>query len=420
MRMYDIIHKKRKGEKLTEEEIKYFVTEYTEGNIPDYQASALLMAIAINSMDKEETSNLTKWMARSGEVLNLESIPGKKTDKHSTGGVGDKTTLICAMIVAALGVPVAKMSGRGLGHTGGTIDKLESIPGLKTSFTMEEFLNLVRETGVAVVGQSQALAPADKLLYALRDQTATVDSIPLIASSIMSKKIAAGSDCIVLDVKVGKGAFMKTIDEAKALAELMCEIGESMNRKTVAVISDMNEPLGYAIGNSLEVIESIETLKGKGPKDLVDISIKLASNMVALAKDLPFEEAEDMCKEVLNNGTALNKFREFIENQNGDPRVVDDFSVFKKATRVYEYKSTRSGRVKSIDSYSIGNAACLLGAGRLVKDGEIDPSAGILLTKKSGDRISKDECLAKLYTDLDNIDDANKILDSAWEIEEGV
>ncbi len=420
VRMYDIIHKKRHGEKLSEDEIKYFVLEYTKGNIPDYQASALLIAIAINSMDKEETVNLTKWMVNSGEVLNLDSIPGKKTDKHSTGGVGDKTTLICAMIVAALDVPVAKMSGRGLGHTGGTIDKLESIPGFRTSLSRQEFIDLVKKNRIAICGQSESLAPADKLLYSLRDQTATVDSIPLIASSIMSKKIAAGSDCIVLDVKVGKGAFMKTIEEARVLADLMCEIGLSMSKKTVSVISYMNEPLGYAIGNSLEVIESIETLKGNGPEDLYSISIKLASNMVSLAKDIEYEEAEKLCKEVLEKGKALEKFREFVRSQNGDERVVEDYSVFKQAKRVFEYKAERSGMIKSIDSYRIGNAACLLGAGRTVKDGVIDPSAGIVLTRKSGDRVKKGECLAKLYTDFDSIDNVLDILNNAWEFEEGV
>lgn len=420
MRMYDIIHKKRHGKKLSEDEIKYFVTEYTKGNIPDYQASALLMAIAINSMDKEETSYLTKWMVNSGEVLSLDSIPGKKTDKHSTGGVGDKTTLICAMIVAALDVPVAKMSGRGLGHTGGTIDKLESIPGFRTSLTRQEFIELVKKNNIAICGQSESLAPADKLLYALRDQTATVDSIPLIASSIMSKKIAAGSDCIVLDVKVGKGAFMKTFDEARVLADLMCEIGASMNRKAVSVISDMNEPLGYAIGNSLEVVESIETLKGNGPEDLCSIAIKLAANMVSLAKDIGYEDAERLCKEVLENGKALGKFREFVKCQDGDTRVVDDYTVFKQPRRVFEYNSEKSGMIKSIDSYKIGNAACILGAGRTVKDGKIDPSAGIVLERKSGERVEKGECLAKLHTDIDNIDNAINILNTAWEIEEGV
>ncbi len=400
MRMVDIITKKRLGKKLTSEEIRFFIKGYTSGEIPDYQAAALLMAITIQSMDAEETAVLTEAMAASGALLDLSEIPGKKADKHSSGGIGDKTSLICVPIAAACGVPVAKMSGRGLAHTGGTIDKLESIPGMRTNLTAAELICQTREIGLCITGQTGILAPADKKLYALRDVTGTVGSIPLIASSIMSKKIAAGCDCIVLDVKYGSGAFMETKEAAEELAALMVEIGRKTGRKTEAVLSPMDEPLGYAVGNALEVEEAIETLKGKGPEDLTALSLRLAALMVSMAKEIPEEKAMEQCREALYQGRALERFHAMILRQGGNPDVIAHPSLLGTAARQYEIQAMASGVIVRIDAWHIGTAACMLGAGRRVKEAAIHLQAGIRLHYKKNAYVSKGACLATLYTDL--------------------
>ena len=398
MRMYDIITKKRNGGELSADEIQFFVSGYISGAIPDYQVSALLMAIYFRGMTSTETTNLTMCMANSGDVVDLSSIEGVKVDKHSTGGVGDKTTLIISPIVAALGVKVAKMSGRGLGHTGGTIDKLESIPGFKTDLTREAFLKVVKDVGVSVVGQSGNLVPADKKLYALRDVTATVESIPLIASSIMSKKIAAGADCILLDVKVGTGAFMKTVDDALSLAKTMVEIGENVGRKTVALITNMDRPLGNAIGNSLEVIEACETLRGNGPSDLTETCLELAANMLHLAGKGTLTECRQLALSAIKDGSAFEKLKSMVRAQGGDVSVLDDYSKFKSASVKYEVKSFRSGYITSMDTESIGRAAVILGAGRETKDATIDFSAGLVLNKKVGDFVEVGQPIATLFS----------------------
>ncbi len=398
MRMYDIIFKKREGYELTEEEISYFVNEYTNGNIPDYQASALLMAIYFKKMTKQETVYLTKAMMNSGEVIDLSAIEGIKVDKHSTGGVGDTTTLVLGPLVASCGVPIAKMSGRGLGHTGGTIDKLESIKGFSTELTKDEFINNVNKFKIAIIGQTKNVAPADKKIYALRDVTATVDNISLIASSIMSKKLAAGSNAIVLDVKMGSGAFMKDIDSAIELAKEMVDIGISMGRKVIAIVTNMDEPLGNAIGNSLEVKEAIETLSNKGPRDLIELCITLASYMVMLGKEtINFHEAKKIVVKSLESGKALDKFKEFVKAQNGDIEVLDNHELLPSSKFIYEVKAKNNGYIQKIEADAIGNIAMLLGAGRLNKDTEIDLSAGIILNKKVGDKVIEDETIAKLY-----------------------
>lgn len=407
MRMYDIIMKKRNGESLSKEEINFFVDGYVKGEIPDYQASALLMAIYFKGMTPRETADLTISMSQSGDVVDLSLIPGIKVDKHSTGGVGDKTTLIISPIVAALGVKVAKMSGRGLGHTGGTIDKLESIPGFKTALDRETFFEIVKKVGVSVIGQSGNLVPADKKLYALRDVTATVESIPLIASSIMSKKIAAGSDCILLDVKAGSGAFMKTVDDAIKLAKAMVEIGEHVGRKTIALITDMDRPLGKAIGNSLEVIEACETLKGKGPDDLTQICIELASNMLYLSNYGPMNECKLAVEEVIKSGKGFEKLKEMVNLQGGDVSVIDDANNFEKAKVKYDVISNKSGYLHSMNTEQCGIASVILGAGRETKESSIDFSAGIILNKKVGDYVEKGESIATLYSS-----ELNKCLDS--------
>ncbi|MBY4602986.1 MULTISPECIES: pyrimidine-nucleoside phosphorylase [Bacillus] len=406
MRMVDIIIKKQNGKELTTEEIQFFVKGYTDGSIPDYQASALAMAIFFQDMSDRERADLTMAMVNSGETIDLSAIEGIKVDKHSTGGVGDTTTLVLAPLVAALDVPVAKMSGRGLGHTGGTIDKLEAIDGFHVELTKDEFIKLVNRDKVAVIGQSGNLTPADKKLYALRDVTGTVNSIPLIASSIMSKKIAAGADAIVLDVKTGAGAFMKTEEDAAELAKAMVRIGNNVGRQTMAVISDMSQPLGFAIGNALEVKEAIDTLKGEGPEDLHELVLTLGSQMVVLAKKADtLDEARAKLEEVMKNGKALEKFKDFLKNQGGDSTIVDDPSKLPQAAYQIDVPAKEAGVVSEIVADEIGVAAMLLGAGRATKEDEIDLAVGIMLRKKVGDKVEKDEPLVTLYANRENVDE---------------
>lgn len=396
--MYDIIEKKRDGYPLSEREIKFFIDGYTNGKIPDYQVSALLMAIYFQGMSDEESAHLTLAMAKSGTMLDLSEIKGIKVDKHSTGGVGDKTTLCLIPLVASVGVPIPKMSGRGLGHTGGTIDKLESIEGFHIELSEADFIQQVNEYGLAIIGQTENLAPADKLLYSLRDVTATVNSIPLIASSIMSKKIASGADAIVLDVKTGDGAFMKSVDDAKALAKAMVSIGHGVGRKTTAIISNMDQPLGFAIGNALEVREAIDTLKGKGPKDLTELCLTLGSQMIVLAKRAKsVDEAYQMLTVQLESGQALKTFKQFIRAQGGDPTVADDPDLLPKADYQIDVTSQKDGYVTNIVAQALGEAALALGAGRDTKDSVIDLSVGIVLHKKIGDSVKKGDVLATIH-----------------------
>ena len=396
--MNDIIYKKREGGELTAEEIKEWITGYVTGEIPDYQVSALLMAIFFKGLSREETYNLTKEMRYSGDTIDLSEIKGTKVDKHSTGGVGDKTTLIVAPLASACGIPIAKMSGRGLGFTGGTIDKMESIPGCLTSLEPKAFLKQVNEIGISVIGQTAKITPADKKLYALRDVTSTVDNFGLIASSIMSKKLASGADAIVLDVKCGDGAFMEKQDDAETLAKLMVDIGNDAGRRTVAAITDMNQPLGNAVGNSLEVIEAIETLKGKGPEDITNLCVKLAGIMVFLGhKAQTPQEGEDMARRAIENGTALEQFRRFVKAQGGNDRVVDDYTLFPQAYLQMELIAEKDGYVERIAARKIGQASQYTGAGRATKEDKIDLSAGIYLHKKVGDTVTKGEVLATLY-----------------------
>lgn len=399
MRMIDIIEKKKNGKALDGEEIDFFINNYVSGNIPDYQVSALLMAIYFQKMDYEETLALTLAMADSGDRLNLSAIKGVKVDKHSTGGVGDKTSLVLAPMVAALGGKVAKMSGRGLGHTGGTIDKLESIPGFNTALSEEAFINQVNDIGIAITGQTGNLAPADKKLYALRDVTATVDNISLIASSIMSKKLASGADAIVLDVKTGSGAFMKKEEDAKRLAEEMVRIGKGAGRKMAAMITDMDQPLGFAVGNSLEVIEAINTLKGNGPKDLTELCLNLGTYMILAARDdLDKESAEKELMRVIKDGSALKKLAELVEAQGGNPDAVYDTGMLKVAENVTNVVAKESGYIKSIQSEQIGKASMILGGGRATKEDVIDLSVGVVLSKKKGDMVEKGETIATIYS----------------------
>ena len=398
MRMYDILAKKRDGGILTDEEIQFFIDGYVSGAIPDYQASALLMAIFLKGMTPHETAALTRSMAQSGDLVDLSSIDGIKVDKHSTGGVGDKTTLIVAPVVASLGVRVAKMSGRGLGHTGGTVDKLESIPGFRTTLDREAFFDVVRRVGVSVIGQSGNLAPADKKLYALRDVTATVNSIPLIASSIMSKKIAAGSDRILLDVKTGSGAFMKTLEDSIALAKEMVSIGEHVGRRTVALITDMDRPLGCAIGNALEVCEACETLQGRGPADLTEVCIELAANMLWLAEKGELAQCRSLARQQIANGEAFAKLKEMVQAQGGDTSVLDNPEKFAPPNVCYEVLAQREGFLYAMDTERCGVASMELGAGREKKEDPIDYSAGIVLRKKVGDFVRKGEVLASFYS----------------------
>jgi pyrimidine-nucleoside phosphorylase len=405
MRMVDLIAKKRDGCALTNEEIEFIVRGYTNGEIPDYQMSAFAMAVFFRGMTEEETAALTMAMARSGDVIDLSKIEGIKVDKHSTGGVGDTTTLVLGPLVASVGVPVAKMSGRGLGHTGGTIDKLESVPGFHVEIDNDQFIELVNKNKIAIIGQTGNLTPADKKLYALRDVTATVDSIPLIASSIMSKKIAAGADAIVLDVKTGAGAFMKDFEGAKRLATAMVEIGKRVGRKTMAVISDMSQPLGYAVGNALEVKEAIDTLKGKGPEDLQELCLTLGSYMVYLAeKASSLEEARALLETSIQEGKALETFKVFLGAQGGDASVVDDPAKLPQAKYQWELNAPEDGYVAEIVADEVGTAAMLLGAGRATKEAKIDLSVGLVLHKKVGDAVRKGESLVTIYSNTENIE----------------
>ncbi|EGQ3249923.1 pyrimidine-nucleoside phosphorylase [Staphylococcus pseudintermedius] len=411
MRMVDIIAKKRDGHALTKEEIEFVVNGYTNDDIPDYQMSSLAMAIFFQDMTDEERAYLTMAMVESGDQIDLSNIEGIKVDKHSTGGVGDTTTLVLAPLVAALDVPVAKMSGRGLGHTGGTIDKLESVEGFHVEISEEAFVKLVNEDKVAVIGQTGNLTPADKKIYALRDVTATVNSIPLIASSIMSKKIAAGADAIVLDVKTGNGAFMKTVDDAEQLAHAMVKIGNQVGRQTLAIISDMSQPLGRAIGNALELQEAIDTLKGEGPEDLTELVLTLGSQMVVLAqkaKDL--DEARGMLQEVIDNGKALEKFKTFLSNQGGDASVVDDPSKLPTAQYQFELPAKRSGVVSEMIANEIGIASMMLGAGRQTKEDVIDLAVGLVLNKKVGDRVEEGESLLTIYANSEDVEQVKQKL----------
>lgn len=418
MRMIDIIEKKRDGKSLTREEIEFFVNGYTRGEVPDYQASSLAMTIFFQDMNDEERAALTMSMVNSGERIDLSDINGIKVDKHSTGGVGDTTTLVLAPLVAAVGVPVAKMSGRGLGHTGGTIDKLESVKGFNVEISEKDFIKLVNDNQVAVIGQSGNLTPADKKLYALRDVTGTVNSIPLIASSIMSKKIAAGADAIVLDVKTGSGAFMKTLDDAEALAHAMVRIGNNVGRNTMAIISDMSQPLGNAVGNALELKEAIATLKGNGPKDLTELVLTLGSQMVVLAEQAEsLDEARQMLVDAIKTGKALNKFKTFLSNQGGDDSIVDSPEKLPSAKYQVEFKAKKDGFITEIIANEIGVASMMLGAGRQTKEDVIDLGVGIVLNKKVGEHVEKGENILTIHTNTKKIDDILNKLDNSITIE---
>lgn len=403
MRMYDVILKKRQGIELSDKEIQWLIRGYVEGNIPDYQMSAFLMAVMFKGMTTKELGTFTMAMAHSGDMVNLSAIKGIKVDKHSTGGVGDKTTLVISSLVAACGGMVAKMSGRGLGHTGGTIDKMESIPGLRTELSEEEFRNQVNNIGVAVIGQSSNIAPADKKIYALRDVTATVDSIPLIASSIMSKKLASGADAILLDVKVGSGAFMKTIDDARLLAQAMVDIGNANGRIVKAVITDMDRPLGQAIGNALEIAEVIQTLKGHGPQDLTHECLVMATHLLVMSEKGDYDNCYSMVQTALQNGAGLAKLRELIVAQGGKGQVVDDTSLLGSARFTYDIRASKAGYITHMNTEDCGIASVMLGAGRIVKDGPIDMTAGIVMHKKTGDAVVAGDVLATLYANDESL-----------------
>ncbi|WMJ88083.1 pyrimidine-nucleoside phosphorylase [Anaerocolumna sp. MB42-C2] len=420
MGMYDLIMKKKSGKTLTEEEITYIVNGFTKGEIPDYQMSAFLMAVCLKGMNKAETIALTMAMAHSGDMLDLSEIEGIKVDKHSTGGVGDKTSLVLSPMVAALGVPVAKMSGRGLGHTGGTIDKLESFPGFSTAIPTRQFIENVNRMKMAIVGQTANLAPADKKIYALRDVTATVDNISLIASSIMSKKIASGADVIVLDVKTGSGAFMKTLEDSIALAEAMVEIGNGVGRETYAVITDMNQPLGRAVGNSIEVAEAIQTLNGNGPEDLLEVSLTLGSYMLLGAKRAgSVEEARKLLQQTISDRSALNKLGEFVRTQGGDNSAVYNTELFPKASIMEEVIADREGYISKIFTDEVGMTSLVLGGGRETKDSIIDLSVGIYIHKKLGDKVKAGESLATLYgNNAEKVKAAKERYRKAYTIEE--
>lgn len=419
MRMVDLIEKKRDGQALSKTEIDWIISEYTNDNIPDYQMSAFLMAIYFEDMTDEEITHLTVAMAQSGEVMDLTSITGIKVDKHSTGGVGDTTTLILAPLVASVGVPVAKMSGRGLGYTGGTIDKLEAIPGFKIELDEKEFVRLVNESKLAIVGQSGDLAPADKKLYALRDVTATVNSIPLIASSIMSKKIAAGADAIVLDVTTGDGAFMKNLEDARRLAHTMVRIGSLANRQTMAVISDMSQPLGEAIGNSLEVVEAIETLRGEGPADLTEMCFVLGSQMVVLAKKAEtLEEARELLTEALTSGRALEKFKEMIRNQGGDAAIVDRPESLLTARYEIALPAKQTGVITKMAANELGVAAMMLGAGRKTKEEDIDFAVGLKLHKKVGEAVAQGDVLLTIFSNTEDVQEVIALIEKSITIGE--
>ena len=404
--MYDVIKKKRDGGVLSAEEIRAFVEGYTNGSIPDYQAAALCMAIYFRGMNDEETTELTLAVRDSGEKLDVSGIKGLRVDKHSTGGVGDKTSLVVAPIVASLGLTVAKMSGRGLGHTGGTVDKLEAIPGFCTDLAVSEFERIVNETGIAIVGQSATLAPADKKLYALRDVTATVDSMPLIASSIMGKKLAADDDCIVLDVKTGSGSFMKSVEDSRTLAKLMVAIGKRAGKRISALITDMDRPLGYAVGNSLEVVEAIETSQGKGPEDLLELSLALAAQILFLADKGTLEECRAMAQDAITSGKALDTFARMVAAQGGNADFIYHPENFAKAPYVREVKVEKDGYIATVNTEQYGLASLLLGAGRNTKEDKIDLSAGYLLKKKTGDAVKAGDTLAVLYASREDLFDA--------------
>ena len=433
MRMYDIILKKRANLPLSDKEIRFVIDGYVKGEIPDYQVSALLMTIVFNGMNARELGTLTLAMAQSGNMVDLSNIDGITVDKHSTGGVGDKTTLIIAPLVAACGGKVAKMSGRGLGHTGGTIDKMESIPNLKVSLEQDAFINQVNKIGLAVIGQSEGLAPADKKLYALRDVTGTVDSIPLIASSVMSKKLASGAQAILLDVKVGSGAFMKNIEDARELAKAMVDIGKENGRSVKAILTDMDRPLGHAIGNALEIREVINTLKGHGPEDLTHECIIMAAHMLVLSRMCDYETALNRVQQVLDSGAALERLRLMIEAQGGDSRVIDDDRVLTIGKFTYDVTSPQDGYITRMNTERCGIASVMLGAGRTVKDGPIDYSAGIVMHKKTGDAVSMGERIATLYASDESLftnaaqtylaaitigDTASKVMDTILDIVE--
>lgn len=419
MRMYDIIKKKRDGYVLSNKEIEFFIENYTNDNIPDYQVSALLMAIYFQGMTYEESASLTMAMVHSGKTIDLSTIDGIKVDKHSTGGVGDSVSLILSPLVASLGIPVPKMSGRGLGHTGGTIDKLESIAGFNVELDKDTFIEHVNQYKLAIIGQSKELAPADKLLYSLRDVTATVDSIPLIASSIMSKKIASGADKIVLDVKTGSGAFMAQHEDAKQLAETMVKIGDYVGKQTVAVISNMNQPLGKAVGNAIEIKEAIETLQGNGPEDLTDLCLTLGSEMVVLAEKAPSPwEARRRLEKQIKNGQALHTFKSFIKHQNGDEQVVDNLDRLPSADYKIDIYAKESGIISQIDAHIIGKASLLLGAGRETKDSMIDLAVGIMIDKKINDKVSKGDRLFTVHSNKSSINDIKQLLYSSIQITE--
>ncbi len=414
MRMVDIIEKKRDNQPLTKEEIDFFIQGYTEGRIPDYQASSLMMAIYFNGMDDDEATHLTEAVLNSGETIDLGSIEGIKVDKHSTGGVGDKTTLVLGPLVASCGAKFAKLSGRGLGHTGGTLDKLESIEGFNISLATKEFIAQVNHINIAVAGQTASLAPADKELYALRDVTATVPSIPLIASSIMSKKLASGADVIVLDVKIGEGAFMKTLDEARELSRLMVKIGQNFNKKVIAFITDMSEPLGHAVGNKLEVLEAIHTLQGNGPEDLHRLCVEIGSYLVyhaGITEDL--KQARKMIEKKISSLEAIDKFKQLVDAQGGS---YPDLNAYIKTNGIVAVKSDKDGYVKSLNALDIGLAAMRLGAGRSTKDDTIDTDVGIVLDKKTGDEVKKDDVLAYIYTNKEDITDEIRTVSNAFEI----
>jgi len=420
MRMTDIIMKKRRGLPIDTREIEFFVRGYAEGEIPDYQAAALLMAICFRGMDERETADLTLAMARSGDEIDLSAIEGVKVDKHSTGGVGDKISLIAGPLAASVGIPVAKMSGRGLGHTGGTLDKLESIPGFRTSLSKEAFIDQVNRLKLALTGQTADLAPADKKLYALRDVTATVDSIPLIASSVMSKKIASGADRIVLDVKTGSGAFMKSREEARKLARAMVDIGSRLGRKTVAVITDMSQPLGREVGNANEVREAIEVLRGGGPDDVREVALTIASHMAALGGAFAsWKDARPALEAALADGRALEKFRQFVAAQGGDTAVADDPGRLPRASRTVPVRAAADGTVAAIDAESIGRAAMMLGAGRRTKDDDIDHGAGITVIRKIGDDVRQGDTLCELHTNAPDTAAAEALVLEAYTIGSG-
>lgn len=417
MRMVDVIIKKRTKQELSKKEIDFVIENYTKNIIPDYQMSSLAMAILFNGMNARETADLTNAMMYSGDIVDLSSINGVKVDKHSTGGVGDKTSLVLGPLVASLGAKVAKMSGRGLGHTGGTLDKMESIPGLTIELSEEQFIKQVNDIGIAIMGQTSELVPADKKLYSLRDVTGTVESIPLIASSIMSKKLATGSDTICLDVKYGSGAFCKTVEDARVLAKAMVEIGTHLNRDTKAIISNMNEPLGLAIGNILEVKEAVNTLKGNGPKDLVDLCLYAGSIMLVQAKLYKSkEEAKEALLEVLNNGKAYEKLKEFIAYQGGDTSYLDNLDKFETSKYEHMIYAKESGYIKDIVALDLGVAAMKLGAGRATKEDVIDYTAGLILNKKVGDKIEKGELLISCYTNKENVNEVLKEIENAFTI----